>query len=152
MNCARRSFAHTLPAALLAATSIFSIPALSARQSQNAPAKSGPDKSAPDTPAKPQPPQPVTIRIEVTGGDKNKPIENASVYVRYNEPHRFKSEKLVEMNVKTSVDGKVKVPLVPKGKILIQVIAEGWKTYGRWFELTDDGQVFKIHLDRPASW
>jgi len=123
------------------------MPAAHAGQAQD-----GPPQSPSDKPAKPQPPQIVTIRIEVTGGEKEKPIENASVYVRYNEPHKIKSDKLIEMNVKTSIEGKVKVPLVPKGKILIQVIAEGWKTYGRWYDLTEDGQVFKIHLDRPHKW
>ena len=141
---------------LAAAVALLCLAALSPafpQQMQNAPAPSGSDQTdTSGTPAKPQPPQLVTIHIEVTGGDKNKPIESASVYVRYKEHHKIKADKLIEMNVKTSVDGKVKVPLVPKGRILIQVIAEGWKTYGRWTDLTDDGQVFKIHLDRPPNW
>lgn len=145
-------FGCILSAALLAALNVFPVFASYTRQGQNAPGKSDSDKSAPDTRAKPQPPQPVTIHIEVTGGAKNKPVENASIYVRYNEAHKYKSDKLIEMNVKTSLDGKVKVPLVPKGKILIQVVAQDWKTYGRWFDLTEDGQVFKIHLDRPSNW
>ncbi len=138
--------------AIAAAFSIFLIPAAYSRQSQNPPAKPDSQPEGPDSPPKPKPPEIVTIHIEVTGGEKDKPVENASVYVRYNETHKIKGDKLIEMNVKTSVDGKVRVPLVPKGKILIQVIAEGWKTYGRWFDLTDDGQVFKIHLDRPYRW
>jgi len=97
-------------------------------------------------------PERVVIHIEVTAGDKNVPVDSASVYVRYNEAHKIKADKLVEMNVKTNMEGKVRVPLVPKGKILIQVIARNWKTFGRWFDLTDDGQVFKIHLDRPPKW
>jgi len=101
---------------------------------------------------KPGPPEPVTIRIEVTAGDNNKPVEAASIYVRYNEAHKIKADKLVEMNVKTTPEGRARVPLVPKGKILIQVIAPGWKTFGKWFDLTEDNQVFKIHLDRPPKW
>jgi len=142
-----------LPLAWIAACfCAIAVPAAFAQKPQDAPAGSESDKSAPSKPAKPLPPDPVTIHIEITGGEKEKPVENASVYVRYNEPHKIKSDKLIEMNVKTSMDGKVRVPLVPKGKILIQVVAEGWKTYGRWFDLTDDGQVFKIHLDRPHKW
>jgi hypothetical protein len=142
------------PLLVLAAAglSMLCIPAARAQQAQNPPAKPDSDKSGPDTPAKPPAPDFVTIHIEIVAGDKDKPVENASVYVRYNEPHKFKSDKLIEMNVKTSVDGKVKVPLVPKGRILIQVIAENWKTFGRWFDLTDDGQVFKIHLEKPVRW
>jgi hypothetical protein len=133
--------------ALLAASGSFASPAALARQSQDAPAKSEAPKKT-----KQEPPDLLTIHIEVTGGDKNKPVEAASVYIRYYEPHKFKSDKLIEMNVKTSPEGKVRVPQVPKGKILIQVVAEGWKTYGRWLDLTEDEQVFKIHLDKPRQW
>ena len=147
------SLACLLTVALVGMLCVYVLPAASAQQAQNAPAKSDSEKPGPpEQPAKPPPPPQVTIHIEVTAGEKNKPVENASVYVRYNEPHKIKADKLIEMNVKTSVDGKVRVPLVPKGRILIQVIAEGWKTYGRWFDLTEDGQVFKIHLDRPPNW
>ena len=143
-------FAALLISALVAGPGAFASPAAFARrggQSQDAPAKSEAPKKT-----KSEPPDLLTIHIEVTGGEKNKPIENASVYVRYNEPHKFKSDKLVELDVKTSTAGKVRVPQVPKGKILIQVVAEGWKTFGRWFDLTDDEQVFKIHLDKPHQW
>jgi hypothetical protein len=97
-------------------------------------------------------PDTLTIRIEVRAGEKDKPVENASVYVRYNEPHKIKRDRLVEMNVKTNQEGKVKVTLVPRGKVLIQVIAEGWKTFGRWFDVEQDQQVIKIHLDKPTKW
>ena len=93
-----------------------------------------------------------TIRIEVTAGEKEKPVENASVYIRYPESRKLKSDRLVEMDVKTSTEGKAKVPLVPKGRILIQVVAPGWKTFGKWFDLTEDEQVFKIHLDNRPKW
>jgi len=118
------------------------------------PAASRPQTQTPPTPdgAKPGKGQQVTIHIEVTAGAKDKPVDNASVYVRYPDPRRFKSEHLAEMNVKTSQEGRVKVPLVPKGRILIQVIAPGWKTFGKWFDLTEDEQVFKIHLDNPPKW
>ena len=115
-------------------------------------AQQPPSASEEKKPEKPGPPEPVTIRIEVTAGDNNKPVEAASIYVRYNEAHKIKADKLVEMNVKTTPEGRARVPLVPKGKILIQVIAPGWKTFGKWFDLTEDNQVFKIHLDRPPKW
>jgi len=94
----------------------------------------------------------VTIHIEVTGGDKDKPIEAASIYVRYTEAHKHGSGHPVEMNFKTTPEGKARVPYVPRGKVVIQVIAEGWKTFGREFDITLDEQVIKIHLDRPHKW
>jgi hypothetical protein len=100
----------------------------------------------------PQPSQPLSrITIEVTGGDKNLPVENASVYVKYVEEHLVKDKKL-ELNVKTNATGVAHVPGAPAGRVLIQVIAEGWKTYGHWYDITDINQQFKIHLERPPKW
>jgi hypothetical protein len=92
------------------------------------------------------------ITIEVTGGEKDTPVENASVYVKYVEEHKLWKDKKLELNVKTNRDGVARVPNAPLGRVLIQVIAEGWKTYGRWYDVTDTKQVFKIRLQRPPKW
>lgn len=91
------------------------------------------------------------LTIEVTGGDDNKPIENASVYVKTEEPHALKDKK-TEANVKTNVQGIAHVPNPPTGRVLIQVVADGWKPFGHWFDISDLEQVVKIHLDRPPKW
>ncbi|HTT34223.1 MAG TPA: hypothetical protein VMH48_11520 [Methylomirabilota bacterium] len=90
--------------------------------------------------------------VEVTGGDKDVPVENASVYFTYVEEHKIKKNKTLEINVKTNQDGVAHVPNAPLGRVRIQVIAEGWKTYGRWLDLDDPKQVIKIHLERPVKW
>lgn len=92
------------------------------------------------------------ITIEVTGGDKEAPVENASVYVKYIEEHAIKKNKTLELNVKTNREGVAHVPDAPMGRVLVQVIAEGWKTYGHWLDITDPKQVIKVHLDRPPKW
>jgi hypothetical protein len=92
------------------------------------------------------------ITIEVIGGDKDTPVENASVYVKYVEEHKLKKDKKLELNVKTNRDGIARVPNAPLGRVLIQVIADGWKTYGRWYDITDTRQVFRIRLERPPKW
>jgi hypothetical protein len=91
------------------------------------------------------------ITVEVTGGNSNKPIENASVYVKTVEQHLIKDKKF-EVNVKTNPDGVAHVPDAPLGKVLVQVVADGWKPYGRWYEVTDPKQVIKVHLERPPKW
>jgi hypothetical protein len=91
------------------------------------------------------------LRIVVTGNDK--PVSNASVYVKYNEPGGlFHHEKLAEMNFKTNSEGSVKVPEIPRGKILIQVIAKGWHTYGKWYEIETESQTIQIKLEPPPRW
>lgn len=97
-------------------------------------------------------PSPVNrLTIEVTGGDANKPVENASVYVKTVEQHMIKDKKS-EVNVKTNQQGIAHIPDVRLGRVLIQIVADGWKTYGHWYDITDPKQTIQIHLDRPPKW
>ena len=114
-------------------------------------------QNSPASASKPQTVPPASdvqtrITIEVTGGEKGVPVENASVYVKFIEEHAIKKDKKLEMNVKTSRDGIAHVPNAPMGRVLVQVVAEGWKTYGRWLDLTDPKQTIKVHLERPPKW
>jgi hypothetical protein len=95
---------------------------------------------------------PARLTIEVTGGEDNVPVENASVYVKYIEERKLKKDKKLELSVKTNREGIAHVPDANLGRVLIQVVAEGWKTYGRWFDVTDSRQTIKIHLERPPKW
>lgn len=92
------------------------------------------------------------LRIEVTAGDKDVPVDSASIYVRYLEVHKLGRDHMIEMNVKTNKEGVVKVPSVPRGKTLIQVIAPGWKTFGHWYDLDQAEQTIKIKLEKPTRW
>jgi hypothetical protein len=92
------------------------------------------------------------LRIHVLT-DADKPVANASVYVRfYTNGGFFHRDKLAEMNLKTNQDGSVKVPEIPQGKILIQVIATGWHTYGKWYDVEKDEESIDIKLVPPPHW
>lgn len=92
------------------------------------------------------------LRIEVTGGDEAKPVDQASVYVKYSEPRMLRRDKKVELNLKTNRDGIARLDDAPRGKVLIQIVAPGWKTFGKWFELDQDEQTIKIQLQKPPRW
>ena len=92
------------------------------------------------------------VTIEVKGGDKDSPIENASVYLKYVEERKIVKDKHFELNVKTNREGIAHVPDAPLGRVLIQIVAEGWKTFGRWYDITSSKEPIKIHLDRPPKW
>jgi hypothetical protein len=92
------------------------------------------------------------LRIEVTGGDEGKPVDQASVYVKYSEARTLRRDKKVELNLKTNREGVARLDNAPRGKVLIQVIAPGWKTFGKWFELDQDQQTIKIQLQKPPRW
>jgi hypothetical protein len=96
--------------------------------------------------------QTARVTIEVSGGEKETPVENASVYIKYVEERKIKKDKKVELNVKTNRDGTAHVPDAPLGRVLIQVVADGWKTYGRWYDIADAKQVIKVHLEKPPRW
>jgi hypothetical protein len=85
--------------------------------------------------------------------DESKPVGNASVYVRfYTEGGFIHHDKLAELDLKTNQDGTVRVPPIPQGKILIQVIAKGWHTFGKWYDVEQDEESIQIKLEPPPHW
>ncbi|MDE3108543.1 MAG: hypothetical protein KGL02_01265 [Acidobacteriota bacterium] len=85
--------------------------------------------------------------------NEGKPVGNASVYVRfYTGGGLLHHDKLAELDLKTNQDGSVKVPPVPQGKILIQVIAKGWHTFGQWYDVDKDDESIEIKLEPPPHW
>jgi len=94
----------------------------------------------------------VRLTIVVTGGEDKKPIDSASVYVRFVEEHKHGKDKKIEMNLKTNQSGECHVPVIPPGKFLVQVIADGWKTYGEYYDINQAEQTINITLARPPKW
>src|ERR1700674_723120 len=91
------------------------------------------------------------LRIELTGGDQDRPVAEASVYLKFVEERKLWKDKKIELNLKTNQSGVTQSPEIPKGKVLIQIVAPGWKTYGEYHELTADEQTIRIHLVRPTT-
>ena len=111
-----------------------------------------PDEGAPSQDHKTSSPGMTRIRIQVTNAN-DKPVGNASVYVRYYISGGFlRAEKLNELDLKTNQDGTVKVPEIPQGKVMIQVVAKGWHTFGKWYDINQEEQTVAIKLDPPPHW
>ena len=88
-----------------------------------------------------------TSRVEVTilRNEDSKPIENASVIFH------IEGDK-GNMELKTNEDGKTMIDVLPTGsKILIQVIAKGYQTYGGDYQLDKDQLAYEIKLKRPGQ-
>jgi len=126
---------------------VFSFVLLLAVVAVNAQDKSAGSSGTPDSG-----PKDSRITIVVTGGADKKPVDSASVYVRYVEEHKYGKDKKIEMNLKTNQSGVCHVPVNPPGKFLVQVIAEGWKTYGEYFDASPTEQTINISLVRPPKW
>jgi hypothetical protein len=132
--------AKTLLPALAVVVLLFAVAGHS--QERDADARAKQDSTAKDT----------RLTIVVTGGDEKKPVENASVYIRFVEEHKHGKDKKVEMNLKTNQAGICHVPVIPLGNFLVQVIAEGWKTYGEYYDPNQSDQTINITLVRPPKW
>ncbi len=102
---------------------------------------------------KPDKENPVSaLQIVVTGGDPGKPVDNASVYVRYEEPRFLRHPRKIELDLKTDLAGIAKVKDVPRVKIMIQVVKDGWRPFGQYYVLDKEEETIKIHLKPPAHW
>jgi len=98
--------------------------------------------------------EPTTTRLKIRVTDKSgKPVSNASVYIRFHEGGGLlHHDKLAELDLKTNQDGSVKVPPVPQGKIMIQIIATGWHTFGQWYDVQKEEESISIQLAPPPHW
>jgi hypothetical protein len=94
-----------------------------------------------------------TLRIEVkTLGDQ--PIDRASVIVKFVSGRNYikLGKKIItEYELKTNQEGVTKVPSIPQGKILIQVIAKGYQTFGEKFDVNEAEKTIEIKLNPPQQ-
>jgi hypothetical protein len=135
----RLSLAALLAAGFFVALCLCVPPVLRAQSDKDAPKDAKPSDTA-------------ELRIELTGGDKKVPIADASVYLKFTEDKLIR-DKRIELDLKTNQKGVARSPDIPKGRVLIQIVSPGWKTFGQYYEINQDEQVIQINLKRPtANW
>jgi hypothetical protein len=105
---------------------------------------------SPQPEAKPSNTTTTALRIELTGGEAKKPIVDASVYLKFTEVKALRDKK-IELNLKTIQSGVARSPGIPKGRVLIQIVAPGWKTFGQYYDISQDEQTIQINLERPST-
>jgi hypothetical protein len=92
------------------------------------------------------------LTVQVTSVDTGKPIDRASVVVRFRHGLNVNMKKMVtNWESRTNQDGKITLPPMPHGEITVQVIAANYQTYGDVFQLTDKEQTIAIKLNRPQA-
>src|SRR5436190_6919603 len=97
---------------------------------------------------------PMTKLNVVVKSPSGKPVDRASVVVRFVEGHSVvKLGKAVRttFEMRTNQEGEVKIPSIPQGKIRIQVIAKGYQTFGQIFDVTEDEKTVDIALNPPQQ-
>jgi len=92
------------------------------------------------------------IRVEVRKSTNDKPIERASVIVRFVEGRsvvKLGKKVMTTYQMRTNQDGVASMPAIPQGKIQIQVIAKGFQTYGQLIDIEEEEKTVEIKLNDP---
>jgi hypothetical protein len=94
------------------------------------------------------PPQSSRIQVTVLKADNGKPVENAAVIFH---PVQGEHDKGA-MELKSDEDGKAVIDVIPVGDtVRLQVIANGFQTYGQDFKVDKTDMTMEIRLKRPGA-
>lgn len=93
------------------------------------------------------------LRVEVTN-DLGKPVDRAAVIVRFVRGRsvvKFGKKIITNYEMRTNSEGWVKIPPIPQGDILIQVIAKGYQTFGDTFEVAEEDRTIQVKVNPPQK-
>ena len=90
-----------------------------------------------------------SINMTVIRNSSGKPVKNAEVVIHLIDNHGKAKQEGMEM--KTHDDGKAEATGIPYGKVRIQVIAPGFRTYGEDFSIDQPTHEITIKLQKPAE-
>jgi len=89
------------------------------------------------------------IYFAVVKDENGKPVRNAAVIMHEVNP-KGKQER-GGMELKTDLDGKANFDGVPYGMLRVQVLAQGFQTYGEDYDIEKDKTEITIKLKRPQG-
>jgi hypothetical protein len=94
------------------------------------------------------PPATATIKVTVLRATNGKPIPNAAVVFHPMEGDKDKGA----LELKSDEDGKVTIDVIPIGDtVRLQVIADGWKTFGDDYKIDTDSKEIVVKMKRPGE-
>ncbi len=89
------------------------------------------------------------LNITVVKEANGKPVKNAEVILH--PVSKEGKQKQEGLELKTHDDGKAGIGGIPYGKIRIQVIAQGFRTYGEDFVVNQPNLEITIKLQKPTD-
>lgn len=89
------------------------------------------------------------IYFSVVKDDNGKPVRNAAV-IMHSVNVKGKQER-GGMELKTNAEGKADFDGIPYGPLRIQVLAQGFQTYGEDFDIEKSKTEITIKLKRPQG-
>ncbi len=102
-------------------------------------------------PALPQdePVERTNMTVQVIENDSGQPISNAHITLKFKQPRKYRSGKLIAYTAKTNPQGRYKFQSIPKGTVWLIVTCENHQSYGKNLELSEDNQVFEVKMKKP---
>jgi hypothetical protein len=97
---------------------------------------------------------PMTKINIVLKNQAGKPVDHASVVVRFVQGHSVvKLGKAIRttFELRSNQEGEARIPSIPQGKILVQIIAKGYQTFGQTYDITEDEKTLDITLNPPQQ-
>ena len=95
---------------------------------------------------------PTKLTVHVTSAVSGKPVDRASVIVRFKSGLGVNLKKIqTSWETKTNQDGNVTLPTMPQGQIQIQIIASNYQTFGDLFVTDKPEQTIDIKLNPPQA-
>jgi hypothetical protein len=91
------------------------------------------------------------LTLKVLSESSKQPVANAHVIVQFTEERALRRDKRVSWEAKTNRKGTVVLSDIPTGKIKVQIIAEGYRTYGDLHELQKPEEELTILLQPPQG-
>jgi uncharacterized GH25 family protein len=88
------------------------------------------------------------IHIHVVN-DLGKPVGNAEVIIKFLESRTLKIKKKESWELRTTQEGTVSTPSIPQGKVLIQINARNYQTFGQSYEIYEAEKTVEIQLQPP---
>ena len=90
-----------------------------------------------------------SLRFLVVKDGNGKPVKNASVIMH--PVNRKGKQERGGMQLKTDPEGRTGFDGIPYGRLRVQVLAQGFQTFGEDYDINKADMEIKIKLKRPAG-
>ena len=93
------------------------------------------------------------LKVVVTNMS-GKPVDRADVVVKFlggRSVAKLGRKARTSWELHTTQDGSAEIPEIPKGKILIQIIAKNYQTFGQTFDVGEDDKTIEVTLSPPQQ-
>ncbi len=90
-----------------------------------------------------------TLQFLIIKDENGKPVRNAEIVLHGVDKHG--KQKSDGLELKTHEDGRAEIGGVPFGKIRVQVVAHGLRTFGEDYDINQPNHEITIKMQKPQD-